>query len=66
MKGTVKQLLEQGVTCNGCKLTGADISVLVRLGVGQRIGSVPKPAGKRGKPEGIYHLETGQVVIGTL
>lgn len=38
MQGTVKELLEQGITINGCKLDKVSLGVLLSLGMGKQVG----------------------------
>lgn len=56
MKGTVKELVAQGVKVNGVALDQAQLSVLTRLGLANKVGTVARPEGTKGKPASIWEL----------
>lgn len=56
-KGTIKELVAQGVTVNGSVVGQAELSMLTRLnGFATKAGTVPQPEGKKGKPANIWEL----------
>lgn len=60
IKGTIKQLIEQGVSVNGVRLDAAMLSVLVRCNIGKVVGLGEKPT--RGKTPNIYEFEANETI----
>lgn len=60
IKGTIKQLIDQGMAVNGVRLDAAMLSVLVRCGIGKVVGQGDKPA--RGKTPNIYAFNVEETI----
>lgn len=57
--GTVAELVAKRLTFNGVLLGQPEVSTLTRLGLGNKLGTVPRPAGTKGKPATIWGFNTG-------
>lgn len=55
MKGTAKELVEQGLTCNGVAVTTADLSILAKLRIIDVVDQQRNASGK-GKPANVYGM----------
>lgn len=56
-KGTIKELVAQGVKVNGQAVDQAQLSMLTRLdGFATKVGTVPRPEGTKGKPSNIWEI----------
>lgn len=56
ISGTVKELIEMGLTVNGVKMDQTALSFLTRLGIARAVGVAPKSPG-RGKASTIWELD---------
>ncbi len=59
LRGTIKELVSQGVKVNGSAVDQTQLSMLTRVtGFATKVGTVPRPAGEKGKPANIWELNS--------
>lgn len=65
IRGTIKELIAQGLKVNGVPLGQAEFSVITRLGNGSfatNVGIADRPAGQKGKPSTIWEINPAAVL----
>ena len=65
IKGTISELVEGGpLSINGIPVGQPEMSVLTRLGLAKEVGTVERPAGKRGPAPKVWEIPVnGQFVV---